>query len=299
MPEDLEIAPWLPPESPPMAEAMPAPVPQPGRRMTGYAETYVPAPDLEGPEMQLKRNAAIADIYANSRNFQEAEQAVVSAIRWMEFRQIEKDIREGVPAELAYARHPRAALTMGDKAPSSVIPDYLRALKPPPTLRTETAGGQNFALFGNNMRMLPAAAQPPGPLQASPLIGPDGKPMADFVSVPGAGGRNVPLRVPSTKPPATNTAIQSREVKAEGMRAVLKAKRASGVMPDEADIDKLRAVDAEIKALQSANNVPRAQAPPPVESKPLTEAVAREFLKQAGGDKEKARALARKAGYDF
>jgi hypothetical protein len=39
--------------------------------------------------------------------------------------------------------------------------------------------------------------------------------------------------------------------------------------------------------------------PPPQGGKPLTPELAQEFLKQAGGDKDKARALAKQAGYGF
>jgi len=141
---------------------------------------------------------------------------------------------------------------------------------------------------------------PPASVTEIPIVDTQGKTNKDFFGVPSAGGKGVTVHKRTS---ADLSPEEQTQVKYQTAIATANAKIAAelqGTNP-KGYSNALAQAQQATNVIHQIYNKPSAAPTAPVSTapKPITKQQAIEFLHQTKGDKEKARALAREAGYEL
>lgn len=118
----------------------------------------------------------------------------------------------------------------------------------------------------------------------------------------------MPAAPRATAPKTQGLNLRDRQLNLQSLRTQRAGLIARGFVEGDAELAEFDALiaqqEAEIKTMQQATFAPQlgvslAQPNPTPGGKPMTREVAGQFLQQAGGDKERARQMAREQGYTF
>jgi len=175
----------IPVRRPPPVEqvAGPGAVPLPSSRMIGFT----PPQAFTDPAYQQKIEQQQMQIYRNAQNVKQAEQDVASARKMLGILKADREIKSGVPVDQAMYRNLQFFLNPADKGFAGTV----KALRPPPTpYATNFPGIPAPAVIDarGTPHWMPQSAKPSGPedtgpVQAVPVLMPDGKPVPGHVAV--------------------------------------------------------------------------------------------------------------------
>lgn len=302
MPPDTDtqedaVAGQPPPVARPMAPPQPAPIipgpngtyQQGGLTFTRPSAVRRAPQGFDSPSYQRRVEQEQMQIMRQAKNVQQAEKDVSSARRMLGLLKADREIAAGAPPEKAIYQNLHLLTTPGTASGNNAF--RTMAPVPKPYMANFNANGEN----------VPAVVTPgPGGQQRTQFVPRSAMPQTEFKAsieeiAPGVkaaklGPNHYQLL---DRPNVRGTPTQLEKVQQEiwrGNLSALQRAKAKTPIPEEqqriqTQIDKL-----ERQMLQAAE---------PKEDKPLTKAQAQEFLKQAGGDRDKARKLARDAGHTF
>lgn len=257
----------------------------------GYAAGYQPAQSFDDPayqkslyewEQEVRRKAEAA----------RAEQAVQAGIRYIYQQRYDADLKKGIPEDKAFAR---MMLGVAMHTPKTDPVKAFEAFRQPTVVNLPNVGP---VVTGQRVQFPPPQI-PEGPLQTRPFVTPEGVPIPNRYGYPTRGGVHVltPEQEQQLTPSQQLKYYDDRIKGLQTERANLNVDEAGEKRRTDLnkEITDLRQKQQELFEKHSKKGGKTETAAP----NKLTREQAVEFLKQAGGDKEKARKLAKDAGYAF
>lgn len=236
----------------------------------------------------------------NAVQFKTAQEALDAATQFQALRAYQRDLEAG--------KDPTRWLPLLFKKNPTVIPGMMREkrLSAPPGI-TNINGYDVLTGGGGAARVIPPrGASSAVSIKAIPIILPDGSEDPDNYAVPSHTGRGFTIH--SKKAKVTGPSISARQTfyksKIDDIDTALRKLDFAEPPPPDAEAQRTalknqRATfqkewDDMMQPKGKAASAPAA----PSEPKKLTKELARQFLTEAGGDKEKARKLAKDRGYE-
>lgn len=280
-----------PPDAPAEQQFMPARPAIPIERRIPQKQMMMPpgGQTANDPAYQQQLEGEQMAIFRQAKNVAQAEKDVAAARRMLGILNADRDVASGVPVDKAIYKNLPMLVSPSEKG---AMGNY-RNLRPvPPPYQ------QNFQVGTNQV---PAVITPgPGGAQRTQFIPRSSMPTPEFKAsveeiAPGIKAAKLGpnhyqlLDRPNVRGTPTQLEKVQHEIWKSDLTALQKAKSRTPVPEEQAKIQ--TQIDATQKKMLDAAESKA--------DKPLTKQQASEFLRQAGGDKVKARKLARDAGHTF